>query len=116
MENPEPGSFSSFLFAPWSNTEFIEFRSRKGELLAVAAIDNLPRGYSAVYTFFDPAEATRSLGSYAILTQIRMAAENTKEFVYLGFWIQESPKMAYKSNFKPLQILEGRDWVLAQSE
>lgn len=110
MENPEPSSFSSFLFAPWSHTEFIDFRAPDGELLAVAVIDNLLHGYSAVYTFFNPEAEARSLGTFAILTQIRLAEEDNKDFVYLGFWIAESPKMAYKSNFKPLQIFKDGHW------
>lgn len=110
MEDPEPESFSEFLFAPWSNSQFLEFRNQQGKLLSVAVIDDLPDAFSAVYTFFCPDEGARGLGNYAILTQINLAFEMQKSFVYLGFWIKDSPKMSYKANFKPLQTLASSSW------
>ena len=79
-------------------------------LIAVAITDVLPTGLSAVYTFFDPEERQRSLGTFAILHQIEYARALGLPHVYLGYWIQESPQMAYKSQFRPAQVWSAGDW------
>jgi leucyl-tRNA---protein transferase len=86
------------------------FRER-GRLIGVAVVDHLPLAYSAVYTFFDPASAGRGLGTLAILRQIELAGERGLPHVYLGYWVNESPKMAYKSRFRPLESLTARGWT-----
>ncbi|MBF0110474.1 MAG: arginyltransferase [Magnetococcales bacterium] len=109
MADPGPEDFADFLLSHWGMTLFIEFR-RHHRLLAVAVTDLLPRSLSAVYTFFDPDEQARSLGSLAILQQIHHAREQERDWLYLGYWIQSCPKMAYKSRFRPMEFLSGQHW------
>ncbi|MGB2573995.1 MAG: arginyltransferase, partial [Henriciella sp.] len=67
-------------------------------------------GLSMVYTFFNPEDSRRSLGSYMILDHIMHARELGLPHTYLGYWIKDSDKMNYKSRFKPLEILDGSQW------
>lgn len=109
MDGADPGDFERFLTGSWSPTRFLEIRDAE-KLLAVAVTDVLPHALSAVYTFFDPDDATRGLGTFAVLQQIALARRERLAHLYLGFWIQGHPKMDYKSRFRPLQLLEGREW------
>jgi arginine-tRNA-protein transferase len=109
MDDAEPDDFTRFLHTRWSPTRFIEFRLA-GRLLALAVTDFCASGLSAVYTFFDPDETARGLGSFAILTQLRLAREYHLPHVYLGFWIAGHPKMDYKARFKPLEVLRDGAW------
>ena len=74
-------------------------------------IDRLDDGISAVYSFFDPAERRRSLGSWNILWLVDDCRQRGKPYVYLGYWIAESPKMAYKARFPALERLAAGRWV-----
>ncbi|HEY0179152.1 MAG TPA: arginyltransferase [Dokdonella sp.] len=109
MDDARPEDFARFLFTGWSPTRFVEFR-RDGRLLALAVTDFCATGVSAVYTFFDPDESARGLGTFAILSQIRIARERGLPFVYLGFWIEGHPKMDYKSAYRPLEVLRNGAW------
>lgn len=93
-----------------ANTELLEARDSEGELIGVMLVDRLPDGFSAVYSFFDPDEADRSLGCQLILSLVEEAAASDLDYVYLGYWIEESRKMAYKTRFQPLEILGPRGW------
>lgn len=104
--------FHSFLDCPWGEVRFWELRAA-GQLLAVAVVDETPRGLSAVYTFFDPAQSERSLGTLAVLRQIQAARERNLGYVYLGYWVPGSRKMDYKRNFRPLEILTTKGWETA---
>ena len=110
MDDAQPSDFDRFLTAPWSPTLFVEFR-RKEQLLAVAVTDICPNGISAVYTFFDPGEQTRSLGTFAVLQQVELARRRGLSWLYLGFWIDGHPKMDYKRRFKPLQVRSAAGWT-----
>jgi hypothetical protein len=81
-----------------------------GSVAAVAVIDHLNDGLSAVYTFFDPDESARGLGNYAILWQIDEARRLGLSWIYLGYWIQECKKMAYKARFYPHEVFWGGRW------
>jgi len=110
MDEAEASDFRRFLTAPWSPTVFLELH--QGErLLAVAVTDVCITGISAVYTFYDPDEQERGLGTFAILQQIELAKRRGIPWVYLGFWIEGHPKMDYKRRFKPLQIRTAEGWV-----
>ncbi len=109
MDDARPEDFSRFLYTAWSPTRFIEF-SKGNRLLAIAVTDVCPSGFSAVYTFFDPEESARSLGTFAILSQLRIAAEQDLPYVYLGFWIDGHPKMHYKTRYRPLEVLREGNW------
>lgn len=113
MVDPSSEDFSSFLYSQWSNTFFIEVREGD-KLLAIAATDPVNNGLSAVYNFFDPKETQRSLGTYCVLLQIQHAIEFELEYLYLGYWIRHCPKMQYKSDFQPMQILSNNHWVEQQ--
>ena len=65
---------------------------------------------SAVYTFYEPKFADYSLGTYAVLWQIEQARLQQREYVYLGFWIKACKKMAYKSNYQPMQVFSDNGW------
>lgn len=84
------------------------------KLIAVGVSDALDTGLSAVYTFFDPKLEKRSLGNYVILYQIEQARESELDYLYLGYWIKDCPKMQYKSTFRPLEMLVDGRWVLVK--
>jgi arginyl-tRNA--protein-N-Asp/Glu arginylyltransferase len=110
MDADNRDAFHSFLQCSWGDAQFWEFRENQ-RLVAVAVVDTLPAALSAVYTFFDPADSARSLGTYAVLHQIAAAQEQGLEHVYLGYWVAESRKMDYKKNFRPLELLRGDVWT-----
>lgn len=110
MDNPTPKQYREFLSSSWANTQFYEFRL-SGRLAAVAVFDRLHDGLSAVYTFFDPDLAQRSLGVYAILWEIQHARRLGLDWLYLGYWIEASAKMRYKEDYRPQQRLLGGGWV-----
>lgn len=99
-----------FFLCDWSNTFLIEFLS-EGEPIAVSVVDTVENGLSAVYTFFDPAEIKRGLGVFAVLSLVEEARRRHLPFVYLGYLIHESPKMAYKVRYQPLQQFRGGIWA-----
>jgi arginyl-tRNA--protein-N-Asp/Glu arginylyltransferase len=109
MDDAHPDDFERFLYTRWSPTRFIEFRL-DGRLLAVAVTDFASTGMSAVYTFFDPQESSRGLGTFAILSQLQIARERGIEHLYLGFWIANHPKMDYKIRYQPIELLEQGQW------
>ena len=111
MANPQPDEFINFLYCDWSDTRFLEIR-RQDELLAVAVFDLVSSGVSAVYSFFDPQERSRSLGTYCILQLIQQSRQMGLGYVYLGYLILESRKMAYKTVFRPLEIFHDNRWQL----
>lgn len=109
MADPDEEDFKHFLFCDWCDTQFLEFRI-DDKLVAVAVTDIVSDGISAVYSFFDPEMERRSLGTYCILQQIDYARTLGLNYVYLGYWINNHPKMHYKNNFKPLQIYIDERW------
>lgn len=109
MDDADASDFNRFLTAPWSPTMFLELRLGQ-RLLGVAVTDVCLSGLSAVYTFFDPAEHARSLGTFAILQQVELARRRAVPWLYLGFWIDGHPKMDYKRRFRPLQIRSADGW------
>ena len=110
MALASPEDYLNFVGCSWGTTKFYEFRKGQ-EVLAVAVIDHLEDALSAVYTFFDPDAARRSLGTFAVLWQIAEARRQNLSWVYLGFWIEDCRKMAYKGSFRPLQALLSSNWV-----
>ena len=109
MDNPSPQSYLKFMRCSWADTSLVEFR-RGDALLAVAVYDRLAQGLSAVYTFFDPHEQRRGLGTYAILWQIEEARRRGLPYVYLGYWIANNLKMNYKTRFRPIEGLIDGQW------
>ncbi len=98
------------------NTEIVEYRNHAGTLLACTIIDDLIDGKSMVYSFFDPGIKGRSLGNFMILDHIRRCQTLGLSYLYLGYWVKESPKMRYKEKFKPAEILTQRGWINLESK
>jgi leucyl-tRNA---protein transferase len=97
-------------------THVLEYRAPPadggpGDLLAACLVDVLSDGLSLVYSFFDPAQPRRSLGAYVILDHVRQAQGAGLPYVYLGYWVAGSAKMAYKSRFRPMQLLKSGGWA-----
>lgn len=112
MDKDGPEQYTQFLLSSNVDTVMVEFRD--GEtLVMVAVIDQVENGLSAVYTFFDPAREQDSLGVYGVLWQIELARRLEIPHLYLGYWIGESRKMAYKKQYPPLEgLIDGRWQVL----
>jgi leucyl-tRNA---protein transferase len=107
------------------NTSLIEYRLRgpdsfltgegTGELIAVALTDVMTDGLSMVYSFFNPEIKKRSLGTFIILDHIERARLAGKPHVYLGYWVEGSPKMSYKTRYFPQEHLGPTGWTLSDS-
>ena len=93
-----------------SETEITEFRTQDGTLIAAMLVDHLTDGMSLVYSFFDPIEEHRSLGNFMILKHIELCRAQSKPYLYLGYWVPDSPKMSYKARFRPAEILTYAGW------
>ncbi|PKM23018.1 MAG: arginyltransferase [Gammaproteobacteria bacterium HGW-Gammaproteobacteria-14] len=109
MYPPSEEQFTGFLISQWSDTRFYCFRER-GRLVAVAVVDRLEDGLSAVYSFYDPQQARRGLGNLAILWQLERCRREGLPYLYLGYWVSECQKMAYKSQFQPMEQLRNNLW------
>lgn len=92
-------------------TRLVEFRDFDGRLIGASLTDYIDSGLSGVYKFFDPEQPERSLGTFIILWHVQRAREMGLPYVYLGYWIADCRKMAYKRRFEPLEALEGTRWV-----
>jgi arginine-tRNA-protein transferase len=91
-------------------TRLIELRDAEGRLQGGCLVDVLDDGISAVYSFYAPETPKRSLGTYLVLALVDEARRRLLPYVYLGYWIGESPKMAYKARFRPLEALDAEGW------
>lgn len=109
MDEDSQAQYRQFLLASRVNSRLVEFRDGHGKLFMVSIIDILEHGLSSVYTFYDPDQAG-SLGTYSILWQIQQCQQMSLPWLYLGYWIKQSPKMSYKSNFQPVQCLIDGQW------
>ncbi|HEY8036762.1 MAG TPA: arginyltransferase [Methylobacter sp.] len=109
MAKSSPDEYIRFLGSSWCDTRFIEF-SIADELAAVAIVDCVDDGLSAVYTFFDQKFSSYSLGVYAVLWQRDYAQQQGLEWLYLGFWIADCQKMNYKDQYQPLQGFIDQQW------
>ncbi|MDG3064744.1 arginyltransferase [Thauera mechernichensis] len=107
LDNRE--QYSHFLLQSHVDTRLVEFRDGDN-LRMVSIIDRLADGLSSVYTFYEPDLPRGALGTYGILWQIEACRRLDLAHVYLGYWIAQSPKMAYKSRFAALEILQEGEW------
>jgi arginine-tRNA-protein transferase len=110
MYPPDREQYQAFLNSVWDCTRYFRFYD-KGRLIAVAVVDKLEDGLSAIYTFFDPDADKRSLGAYAILWEVEQAREMGLDYLYLGYWIQDCQKMSYKADYRPLQVYLNSRWT-----
>lgn len=109
MYPPSQPQFENFLLSHWGSTHFLCFYQHD-KLIAVAVTDQLDDGLSAVYCFFDPEEAHRSLGIFAVLTQLHECRRLNLPYLYLGYLVRDCRKMAYKEDFGPLEVLTDKGW------
>jgi leucyl-tRNA---protein transferase len=108
------------------DTRVVEYRHRGldssihgkgvGDLLGVCLIDRLGDGLSMVYSFYEPEQDARSLGTYMILDHIERARALGLPYLYLGYWVEGSPKMEYKGRFKPQERLMPQGWVRFEAD
>ncbi len=106
-------AYRDIINSDWSHSELLEFRQGQ-QLVAVAVIDKLKDGLSAVYTFFEPELPKLSLGILAIQHEIKLARQRNLNWLYLGYWNPESQKMSYKVHFQPLQYYVDEQWQSAK--
>jgi arginine-tRNA-protein transferase len=109
MDQDSREQYQHFLLHSNVATDLYEFRV-DGKLRIVSLVDRLVDGLSSVYTFFDP-EPSASYGTYSILWQIERCRQLELPYLYLGYWIRESAKMAYKATFRPVEGLVGGRWT-----
>ena len=113
MARMTEADFAAMLQEGEANTHLYQLHDSNGNVKGCVIADFVGDGLSAGYSFFTPDEPRRSLGSALILTLIAEAQKCGLPFIYLGYWIAESPKMSYKTRFHPLQFLgaTGWDWL-----
>ena len=110
MDEDSREQYQQFLLQSPVETSFVEFRE-EGVLLMVCVIDRLEDGLSSVYTFYEPNLPHASFGTYAILWQVEACRQAGLPHLYLGYWIRESQKMAYKIRFRPIEGYCGGRWM-----
>ncbi|MBC7945240.1 MAG: arginyltransferase [Burkholderiales bacterium] len=112
MDNDSREQYRHFLLQSNVRSSLVEFRDPVAhrQLRMISIVDRLQDGLSSVYTFFDPDIRRASFGTYNILWQIELCRQLDLPYLYLGYWIARSPKMAYKINFRPIQGLVDGYW------
>lgn len=110
QEQDHAEQYRNFLCQTNVESVMVEFRE-SDQLKMVSVIDLVSDGISAVYTFYDTTDSKTSFGTYNVLWQIEWTKYLNLPYLYLGYWIKDSPKMAYKQNFKPLEKLIDGEWL-----
>ena len=109
MDLDDRDQYAHFMLQSHIDSRLVEFRE-DGVLRMVSLIDVLADGLSSVYTFFDPERPQAGYGTYGILWQIAQCVANGLPYLYLGYWIRDSRKMAYKGDFRPIEGFIDGQW------
>ena len=109
MDQDSREQYQHFLLHSNVGTDLFEFRE-SGRLRMVSLVDRLHDGLSSVYTFYDPDPTGSSYGTYSVLWQLERCRELGLPYLYLGYWIAASKKMAYKATFRPIEGLSQGGW------
>ena len=114
MDVDDETQYTDFLVRTNVRSWMVEFREPSstqaaGELRMVSIIDQLKDGLSAVYTFYAP-EPGQNLGTFNVLWQIQQVRDRGLKHLYLGYWIKDCQKMAYKAQFKPYELMLNGIW------
>lgn len=115
MDQDDREQYRNFLLRSQVDSVLLEYRL-DGEVVMVSLVDRLLDGLSAVYTFFEPGLPQRGLGVYGVLAQIDLARRLALPYLYLGYWIEESPKMNYKRHYRPLEAYAEGVWSVLPEE
>ncbi|MDO5667160.1 MAG: arginyltransferase [Alcaligenaceae bacterium] len=102
--------YRDFILNSYVNSALLEYRDQDNQLKMVSLIDIIDDGISAVYTFYDP-EDKNSLGHYGILCQVDLCKISSKQWLYLGYWVEDCSKLNYKIDYQPAEIFRDGAWI-----
>ena len=107
--------YNDFLIKSNVSTKILEFRDSMGVLKIISIVDFLNDGLSAVYTFYDTESKSNSYGTHSILCLIQLCLREKLKYLYLGYWINDCQKMAYKINFREYELMINGVWQASSS-
>src|SRR5260370_15567286 len=111
MASMSYGDYRGMVEATPVRTAIAEFRNGRGQLVAASLIDLLDDGVSAVYSFYDPLQPKRGLGTWSVLWLVEQCQRQGQPFGYPRYWTADRPKMAYKARFPALERLAAGAWT-----
>jgi len=109
-EMPNEWEYRSFLIESPVTTEMIHYYL-EDQLVGIGWVDRLPNLLSSVYFIFDPHYASRRLGVFSLIYELKYCLELGHEWLYLGYWVEDSPKMQYKADYQPAEVLINQKWI-----